>query len=84
MFDYQFTKTSLRHFRKLPKDIQIRIIEKLDYFCSQEDPLSFAETLTKSNLGSYRFRIGNYRVAFDVEGENLLIHDVDHRKNIYR
>lgn len=84
MFDYQFTKTSLKRFQKLPKDIQIRIIEKLDYFCSREDPLSFAEILTRSNLGSYRFRIGDYRVAFDVEGENFVIHGVDHRKDIYR
>lgn len=84
MFDYQFTKTSLRRFKKLPKDIQIRIIGKLDYFCAQEDPIDFAEPLTRSNLGEYRFRIGDYRVSFDVEDEILVIHDVDNRKDIYR
>ncbi|TSC87893.1 MAG: addiction module antitoxin [Microgenomates group bacterium Gr01-1014_7] len=84
MFDYQFTKTSFRRFKKLPKDIQIRIINKLDFFCSQEDPLEFAEPLTQSNLGHYRFRIGDYRVAFDMEDKILVIHDVDNRKNIYR
>ena len=84
MFDYQFTKTSLRRLKKLPKDVQIRIIEKLDFFCIQEDPLDFAEPLTKSSLGEYRFRIGDYRVSFDVEDEILVIHDVDNRKNIYR
>jgi len=84
MFDYQFTITSLKRFKKLPKDIQIRIIKKLDYFCDQDDPLDFAEPLTKSNLGQHRFRIGDYRIAFDVEGENLVIHEVDHRKDIYR
>lgn len=84
MFDYQFTKTSLRHFKKLPKNIQLRIIEKLDYFVRQEDPLVFAEPLTQKQLGEYRFRIGDYRVVFDVEGKNLVIHDVDNSKNIYR
>ena len=84
MFDYQFTKTSLKRFKKLPKDIQIRIIGKLDFFCAQDDPIDFAEPLTKSDLGQYRFRIGNYRIAFDVEDEILVILDVDHRKNIYR
>lgn len=83
MFDYQFTKTSLRRFKKLPKNIQIRIIEKLDYFCTQDNPLDFAESLTQSQLGQYRFRIGNYRVIFDVEGKMLVVHDTDHRKNIY-
>ncbi|MBI2039659.1 type II toxin-antitoxin system RelE/ParE family toxin [Candidatus Microgenomates bacterium] len=84
MFDYQFTKSSLRRFKKLPKEIQIRIIAKLDYFCTQEDPLDFAEPLTRSDLGQYRFRIGDYRVAFDAEDEILVIHDVDNRKDIYR
>lgn len=84
MFDYQFTKTSLKRFKKLPKDIQIRIIGKMDYFCAQEDPIDFAEPLTRSALGEYRFRIGDYRVSFDVEDEILVIHDVDNRKDIYR
>lgn len=84
MFDYQFTKTSLRRFKKLSGDIQLRIIEKLDFFCQQEDPLSFAQPLTKSDLGQYRFRIGDYRVVFDLEEENLVIHGVDNRKDIYR
>lgn len=84
MFDYQFTKTSLKRFKKLPKDIQIRIIGKLDFFCAQDDPIDFAEPLIKSDLGQYRFRIGDYRISFDVENEILIIHDVDHRKNIYR
>ncbi len=84
MFDYQFTKTSLKHFKKLPKDIQIRIIKKLDYFCEQEDPLDFAEPLTRSDLGQYRFRIGDYRAVFDLEDEILVIHEIDNRKDIYR
>lgn len=84
MFDYQFTKTSLRRFKKLPKDIQIRILGKLDFYCSQQDPLDFAEPLTRTDIGQYRFRVGDYRVAFDVEDEILVIHEVDNRKNIYR
>lgn len=84
MFDYQFTKTSLRRFKKLSKDIQIRIHGKLDFFCAQDDPLNFAEPLTSNDFGQYRFRIGDYRVSFDVEGEVLVIHDVGNRKDIYR
>lgn len=84
MFDYQFTKSSLRRLKKLPKDIQIRIINKLDYFCAQEDPLSFTDTLTNSQLGAYRFRIGDYRVVFDMEDASLVIHEVANRKDIYR
>lgn len=84
MSDYQFTKTSFKRFKKLPKDVQIRITAKLDFFCAQIDPLNFAESLSKSDLGQYRFRVGDYRIAFDVEDEILVILDVDHRKDIYR
>lgn len=84
MFDYQFTKTSLKRFKKLPREVQARILTKLDYFCQQDDPLDFAERLAKDDLGQYRFRIGDYRVIFDLEGEILVIHNIDHRKNIYR
>jgi mRNA interferase RelE/StbE len=84
MFDYQFTKTSLKNFKKLPKDVQIRILGKLDYYCKQDNPLDFAEVLIRSDLGQYRFRIGNYRAAFDVEAKIIVIHDIDHRKDIYR
>ncbi len=84
MFDYQFTNTSFKHFKKLSKDIQIRIIEKLDYFCKQDKPLDFTEVLTRNDLGHYRFRIGVYRVTFDLEDKIIAIHDVGHRKDIYR
>jgi len=35
-------------------------------------------------LGQYRFRIGDYRVVFDIEGDTLFVLDVGHRKDIYR
>ena len=85
MFDYQFTKTSLKRFKKLPKDIQIRIIKKIGFFLSQPDPLIYAEVLTNSRIGKYRFRIGDYRVVFDLEEEEIImVLDIDHRKDIYK
>lgn len=77
---FQSTFRQTRCSGKLP----LRIIGKLDYFCVQEDPLDFAESLIRSDLGQYRFRIGDYRVTFDLEDEILVIHDVDDRKDIYR
>jgi mRNA interferase RelE/StbE len=84
MFDYSFTSHSLKQFKKLPKKIQLRITNKLDYFCLQENPLEYAEVLTNSTLGQYRFRIGDYRVIFDMKNKTLIIHDVGHRREIYR
>jgi mRNA interferase RelE/StbE len=49
-----------------------------------EDPLRYAEKLVHSSLGSFRFRIGDYRVVFDVEGAEIVILRVGHRREIYR
>jgi mRNA interferase RelE/StbE len=36
------------------------------------------------SLGGYRFRIGDYRVIFDIEGDEIVVLRVGHRKEIYR
>ena len=43
-----------------------------------------AEPLKQSELGSYRFRIGDYRVVFDLEGEQIVVLRVGHRRDIYK
>lgn len=84
MLKIEFTTHSKRQFKKLPKDIQKRIVAKLEFFLAQPNILDFAEPLTDSRLGKYRFRIGNYRIAFDIEENILVVHDVGNRKEIYK
>lgn len=84
MYRYEFPPTALRQLKKLPKDVQKRIIEKLDFYCDQPNPLQFADFLTDHRLGQFRFRIGDYRVVFDMEGEVLTILAVGHRREIYK
>ena len=43
-----------------------------------------AERLTEPELGSYRFRVGDYRVIFDLEGDEIVVLRVGHRREIYR
>jgi len=49
-----------------------------------EDPFKYAEKLTDPKLGTYRFRIGDYRVIFDMEETDIVVLRVGHRKDIYR
>ena len=51
---------------------------------SSQDPLYFAEHLNNFSLGEYRFRIGDYRVSFDIENDTAKILKVSHRKDIYK
>ncbi|HJH28326.1 MAG TPA: hypothetical protein C5S51_01315 [Methanosarcinaceae archaeon] len=35
-------------------------------------------------MGTYIFRIGEYRAIFDIDGGNIVILRLGHRKNIYK
>ena len=82
--DYSFTDRALKQLEKLPRDVQARIIKKLDFYCLQKSPLDFAEPLTDRELGSYRFRIGDWRVVFDIEEGQIIVLLVGNRRDIYR
>jgi len=84
MYSYEFKPQALRDLKKLPRTVQKRIIKKLDYFVSFENPLVFADHLINFEIGTYRFRIGDYRVIFDVVGEKIIILTLGHRREIYR
>ena len=85
MYRYLFSKKALSDLKKLPKQTQRLIVGKLEYFVSGNNPLQFAKTLTNYSLGQYRFRIGDYRVVFDLEvGEIIFVLRVGHRREIYR
>jgi mRNA interferase RelE/StbE len=50
----------------------------------EQDPLKYAEALKQSELGTYRFRIGDYRVIFDLDQDEIVVLRVGHRREIYR
>ncbi|MBI5817234.1 MAG: type II toxin-antitoxin system RelE/ParE family toxin [Candidatus Yonathbacteria bacterium] len=81
---YDFKGNSAKEFSKLPRKVQSHIKQKLELYMSAPSPLDFAEHLTDFDLGEYRFRIGEYRVSFDVEHDTAKILKVGHRKDIYR
>lgn len=57
---------------------------KLDFFINQENPMDFAEPLTKPHDAQYRYRVGDYRILFDVEDHNIIVLRVQHRRELYR
>lgn len=84
MYRYEFKPLATKQLKKLPKDVQRQIIKKLEFFLSTPDPLVFASKLINRDLGEYRFRAGDYRIIFDVEGQKIIVVAVGHRKEIYR
>ena len=82
MYKILFTHRSLKDLEVIDKSTQKRIAAKLKEYA--EEPLKYSKKLINTNLGSFRFRIGDYRVVFDIEEENIVILRIGHRKNIYK
>ncbi len=86
MTDYRmvFAGSSKKDLGKLDRVTRQRIAKKLLYFLEQEEPLVYARQLVHSNIGSYRYRVGHYRIVFDVDGHTLQILSIKHRKDVYK
>ncbi len=79
-----FAKSADRAMQKLHKDTQLRIIRKIEFYASQDAPLDFAETLSDSRLGAYRFRVGDMRIIFDINRDMIVVLKVGYRKDVYQ
>ena len=77
-----YTDTAKQQLKELEKYLQIRILDKVALYASQPNPLEFAEPLTGYDM--YRFRVGNYQVAFQIDQNIMYIKSVRHRSKAYR
>ena len=77
-----YTRRALRDIAGLDDLTKKRIAKTLARY--EGNPLEHAETMTNSRLGTYRFRIGDYHVIFDVEGKDVVILRVGHRRDLYK
>jgi len=79
---YLFTPSAEDDFDRLTRPERKRIGEKMRFYASQENPLDHAERLTGSH--EYRFRIGDYRVMFEILHGTLWITAIKRRDEAYR
>lgn len=77
-----YTQKAVRDIDGLDAGVKKRIGTTLLRF--KDNPLQYAERLTDPELGGYRFRIGDYRVIFDIEGNDIVVLRASHRKEIYK
>ena len=77
-----YTRRAERDIKKLEPNTKERIGKTLLRYA--EDPLKFAEKLSDPILGEYRFRIGDYRIIFDIEADEIVVLRVGHRREIYQ
>ena len=77
-----YTKSAFNDVKKLDIIIQKRIKKKIETYSLS--PIASAKKLINTSIGTYRWRIGNYRIVFDINGNKIIVLRIGHRKEIYK
>ena len=81
--DIYYSHRAQNDLESLPRDTQERIAKKMRFYASQKDPMKFAKRLVDSREGEFRFRVGEWRIFFDVKGSNIFILRIKPRSRAY-
>jgi mRNA interferase RelE/StbE len=81
-YEIIFTERAIKDLKKLSADIKNRIAAKLTEY--SEKPFQYAKKLISPKIGSYRFRVGDYRIIFDIDDNKIVVLRIGHRKDIYK
>lgn len=77
-----YTNKAVKDIKKLDIVAKKRMKKALEKFSHR--PFYFAKKLTNSKLGEFRYRVGDYRIIFDIKDKNIIILRISHRRNIYQ
>lgn len=83
-----YSDKALKNLSSLDRQISKRIVRKIEKYGETINPLSYAKALAGSLEGMYRYRVGDYRVLFEVDSSGtvtiLIILNIKHRKDVYK
>jgi mRNA interferase RelE/StbE len=81
MAEVVLTRRAMKDLDGLDAQTRKRTLEKLR--ANAVNPLQNSTKLTTPRLGTYRYRIGDYRIIFDLEKDTVIVLRIGHRKEIY-
>lgn len=83
-YEVEIAPAAGRTIKKLPKNIQRLIIEKIELLANEPRPVGVVKLSAKDSL--YRVRTGDYRIIYQIQDKILLvvITKVGHRRDVYQ
>jgi mRNA interferase RelE/StbE len=79
-FELIFTREFLKRLKRLDKQTQIRILKELKIL--EDKPFASKQLVGRlSELKS--FRVGDYRIIYQVSEQTIVIRTIGHRKKVY-
>ena len=82
MYKIIITNRAAKDFKSLNPTIQKMLFQKLKLM--ETSPFEHSIKLKDKNLGTYRYKAGEYRIIFDLDVDKLIILRIGHRKDIYK
>jgi mRNA interferase RelE/StbE len=85
MYNIRYTAEAYRDFKRIPDNILKTIFQKLNVLA--ENPYAMNNNIKKlTNQNAYRLRVGDYRVVYKLENDELVIVvvRVAHRREVYQ
>jgi len=67
-------------FRELPKKVQGQVLKAIERIRANPGR---GRKLRGVDIGEWRYRVGDYRIRYDIEEGSIYLHVVRHRKEVY-
>lgn len=85
MYNVRILENASRDLARMDKPVARRIVERVNWLSENLNQIR-PEALRGDLIGFYKFRIGNYRVIYEIihEEKTIVIHAIGHRREIYR
>ena len=85
VYELEVAKSVEKDFKKISRDMRSQIFVAIEELASNPFPESKYKKL-KGTVNSFRLRVGNYRILYDVDGRSMIItiYRVRHRKDVYK
>lgn len=85
MYHLRILPAATRELERLEKPDARRIVERIKWLAANLGDIK-PESYTGDLAGLYKFRVGDYRVVYQIlhDEQTIVIHQVGHRSDIYR
>lgn len=83
MANIEWTTDAVRDLEKLDRAVAKRIVRKTTWLSENFEQIT-PEPLSGDLSGTYKLRVGSWRVIYTIENLTLVIRFIGHRKEIYQ
>ena len=83
-YKIEWKRSAIKELQRLPRQMRLKVVAAVDNLSSNPYPQGVRKLVSTEN--SYRIRIGDYRLLYNITQHKLIIEiiRVGHRKDIYR